>query len=179
MTFINPTMSKTRRRVAVRSTRWLEISPHPGLRITTRQSIPDTIFAERLDTMPAERPAVSWRQPWRVNPARSFGTLHLKTRRIDGSAELRASPRALSNPESLFMTAAPIINRLRRFNGVMRLSLTTRVSDSHRPRAQALFDDVHKSNHVKNETAGGCSLHSLVRDKSAPRAQDNHSSIHP
>src|SRR5205809_7213644 len=39
--------------------------------------------------------------------------------------------------------------------------LTTRVSDSHRPRAVSLSAGVHRSHSAVNETAGGCSLDSL------------------
>ena len=161
MTFINPTMSKTKRLVAVRSTRWLETSPHPGLRKTTCRSIPDAIFAQRFDTMPTERPDRTRRQPWHVYPARSFRTFHLKTLRIDGSAELRVSPRALAKPECFFTTAVSIINGLRRFNGVMRLSLTTKLTHS-RDRAAKKRKELNGTKTQEIGAAHGCWVERFV-----------------
>jgi hypothetical protein len=46
--------------------------------------------------------------------------------------------------------------------------LTPELSDRRWKRAQAVSDDVHKSNRVKTETLSGGSLDSLVRCSSAP-----------
>jgi hypothetical protein len=43
------------------------------------------------------------------------------------------------------------------------MSATTRVSGSHRERTPALKINVHIADIVKNETAGACSLDSMVR----------------
>lgn len=41
--------------------------------------------------------------------------------------------------------------------------LTTKLSDRRRGRAQAMCDDVHKSNDIETETAEGRSLDSMLR----------------